>query len=137
MREQDVFERGERGDELVGLEDEADGLAADLGELVLGQVADGGAVEVDVAGGGCVQTGEQAEEGRFAAAGGTHDGDELAFGDGEVEAFEDVDGARAVADRLAESIHDNHGRGASGAVAHEAEVSLCAASTNAQRRQLL
>ena len=43
VREENVFERGEGGDELVGLEDEADGFAADLSEFVLGQVADGGA----------------------------------------------------------------------------------------------
>ena len=79
VREEDVFERGERGDELIGLEDEADGFAADLGEFVFGQVADGGAVEVDVAGGGCVEAREQAEQGGFAAAGGAHDGDELAL----------------------------------------------------------
>ncbi len=97
VREENVFERGEGGDELIGLEDEADGLAADLGKLVLGQVADGGAVEMHVAGGGCVEAGEQAEQGGFAAAGCAHDGDELTFGDGEVEAFEDVHGARAVA----------------------------------------
>ncbi len=77
-------------------------LAADLGELVFGQVADGGAVEVDVAGGGRVEAGEQAEQRGLAAAGGAHDGDELALGDGEVEAFEDVDGAGAVADGFAQ-----------------------------------
>ncbi len=103
MRQQDVFERGERGDELVGLKDEADGAAADLRERVLGQVGDGDAVEVDIAGGGGVKAGEQAEQRGFAGAGGAHDGDEFAARDGEVEAFEDVDGARAVADGLAQA----------------------------------
>jgi hypothetical protein len=108
VREEDVFERGERGDELIGLEDEADGLAADLGELVLGEIADCGPVEMDVAGGGRVKAGEEAQERGLAAAGRAHDGDELAPGDGEVEALEDVYGARAVANRLAQSVDDDH-----------------------------
>ena len=105
---QDVFERGERGDELVGLEDEADGLPRTWASLIFGKVADGGAVEVDVAGGGRVEAGEQAEQRGFAGAGGAHDGDELAAWDGEVEAFEDVDGARAVADGFAQAFDDDH-----------------------------
>ena len=81
--EEHVFKSGERSDELVGLEDKADGSAAKLCQLVLGQVGDRLAGEVDVAGGGCVETGEKAEECGFAAAGGSHDGGKLSGRDGE------------------------------------------------------
>ena len=113
--EEDIFERGEGGDELVGLEDEAEGAAADGGELVFGEVGDGGAVEVDVAGGRGIETGEEAEEGRLAGAGGAHDGEELSGGDGEGDAFEDVEGAGAGAELLVQSRHLDHGeRGGAG-----------------------
>jgi hypothetical protein len=62
---------------------------------------------VDVAGAGGVEPGEQAEERGFAAAGGSHDGDELAARNGEVDATEDVDGAGAVADGFAEVFYDD------------------------------
>ena len=47
VRQQDVFERGKCRDELVGLEDKADRLAAHLGEAVFFEMADVDAVEED------------------------------------------------------------------------------------------
>ena len=99
--QQDVFERRERRDELVGLEDEADLAAADGGELGLGKVVDGHAVKPDFARAGRVEPGQQAEQRAFAAAAGADDGDELARRDGEGDALQNVDAARAVLNPLA------------------------------------
>ncbi len=81
--QKNIFFRVERGDELVGLKDEADFCAAQAGEIVFFQVADFDAVEFDAAGSDGIEAGDQAEQGAFAAAGGAHDGDELGLGHGE------------------------------------------------------
>ena len=103
-----TFRARQCGDELVTLEDEADGAAAKLGELVFRQVADGDAVEVNVAGGGVVEAGEKTEQRGLSGARRTHDGDELACSDGKVEALEDVDVGGAGAEALAEGVDDDH-----------------------------
>ena len=106
--QQHVFKRGERGDELIALEDEADGAAAQLRELVFRHVADDGAVEGDLAFAGVIKPSEQAEQRGFTRAGGAHDGDELAAGDVEVDALEDVNGSGAGAQGLAQAVDDDH-----------------------------
>ena len=73
----EIFDDGELLDEVELLEDEADALRADFGELVVGEVGDVLAAEDVVAGGGLVEAAEDVHEGGFARAGGTHDGGEL------------------------------------------------------------
>jgi len=80
MREQDVFECGERLDQLVRLEDEADLASTHGSQLRLGQVVDGHAVEPDLAGARRVESGQQAQQGAFAAAAGAHNGHKLPGG---------------------------------------------------------
>jgi hypothetical protein len=84
--EEDVLFGGEGGDELVALENEPQLAAAEPGEVILREADDLFAVEEDAAGGGIIEAGEEAEQGAFAAAGGSHDGDELAGGYVEIEA---------------------------------------------------
>jgi len=55
-----------------------------------------------------VETGEESEKGGLAGARSSHNGDELTGGNGEVDAFEDVDCAGAVADGLAEIVDEDH-----------------------------
>ena len=88
--EEDIFLGGERGDELVALEDEADFGAANPCHVVFCEVGDVCAIEKDAAGSWGVETSEQAEQGALAAAGGPHDGDELAMWDGEADSLEDL-----------------------------------------------
>ena len=101
--EEHVFFGGEGGEEMVGLEDEADFAAAELGHGVFAEVRDVFAIEDDLTGGGRVESGEEAEEGAFAAAGGAHDGGKLAAGNFEVDAFEDFDAVGSGVDGLGES----------------------------------
>ena len=107
--EQDVFKRGERGNELVALEDEADEGAAQGGEFVFGKVADGCALKDDVAAGGGVKAGEKTEECAFAAAGGSHDRDEFTGIDIKGDATQDFDGSRTVADGLRQTADTDAG----------------------------
>ncbi len=107
--QQDVFERGERGDELVALEDEAMVRPRSCASLSSARVADSNAVEADIAGGRVIETREQAEQSGFTRTGRAHDGNELALGDGEVDALEDVDGGRAGAQGFAERFDGDHG----------------------------
>src|SRR5205823_2685575 len=86
---------GEGRDEVEGLEDEADVLAADLCELGLGEPGQVGAVEDDFTCGGPVEAAEHLEEGGLAAAGGALDDEAVPVGDGEVDAVEGVDGVLA------------------------------------------
>jgi hypothetical protein len=78
----DVLLGGEGGDEVEGLEDEADVLAADLGELGLRQLGQVGAVEHDFALCGLVQSAEHLEQGGLAAARGALDDETVPVGDG-------------------------------------------------------
>ena len=110
IRQQHVLERGERGDELVGLEDEADGSAAHLRELVFGQIADGSAVEVHLAAGRRVQPGEQAQQRALTRARGAHDGDKLSRRHLEVDPFQDLHRTCPIADRLAKIPNLDHCR---------------------------
>ena len=77
-REEDVLLRGEHGEEVEELEDEADVLAPELRQLGVAELGDGRPVDLDVALGGTVEAGEDVHEGRLAGARGPHDGGELA-----------------------------------------------------------
>ena len=83
-RDLHVLERGERGDELEALEDEADFRPAELRALIFVEAREIGAVEQHGAARRDVESGEQAEQRRLAAARGPDDGDERAVGNGEV-----------------------------------------------------
>jgi hypothetical protein len=133
--QQHILERGKRRDQLVGLEDKADGLAAHLGKPVLRQIADGGPIERHIAGAGRVQAREQAKQRRLATAGSAHDGDKLAAGHAEVQATEDVDGARAIADRLAQSVHHNHRLGVACGLSGQKQSPLCAGRMTASTHE--
>jgi len=61
-RQGDVFDAGERGEEVEELEDEADFVAAEAGEVVIGEVGDGLAVDTDFPGGGTVEAADEVEE---------------------------------------------------------------------------
>jgi hypothetical protein len=84
----DVFNGGEGGHELEGLEDEADLVAADASELGGCEGGGGLAEEEDVTGGGEVHGAGEVEEGGFAAAGASGEGDELAAMDVEGQMIE-------------------------------------------------
>jgi hypothetical protein len=94
--EGDVFFAGEGGEEVKELEDEADFVAADAGEVVIGEPGEADAVDGDMAGGGGVESADEVEEGGLAGAGGSDEGDHFALGDGEGDAGEGDDFALAV-----------------------------------------
>src|SRR5271163_4424532 len=86
LRDGDVAFGGERGQQIKTLEDEADFVAAELGTL---GIAHGGkivAVDENSSFGGFRQAADNVEQGRFAAARGTHDGYGFAGLDFEVHA---------------------------------------------------
>jgi hypothetical protein len=65
------------------LEDEADFLTAELGQLAVAQTRDELAVEVIRAGGGCIEQAQEVHERAFARAGGANNGHEFTWGDGQ------------------------------------------------------
>ena len=74
----DVLPRGKRRNEVVELEDEADVVAAVLGELLVVGLAQFLPVIADVAGGGAVEPAEDIQQRGLAAARGAEQDDELA-----------------------------------------------------------
>jgi len=84
-------QRGGAGEQVEGLEDEADLLVADAGELVIVERGDVVAVEPVAAAGGRVEASDEVHQGGFAGAGGAHDGDVLVVADAQVDAAERVD----------------------------------------------
>ena len=85
-RQEDVLERGQVGEQLERLEDEADAAAAQERQLVLGERLDRRAVDPHLALARPVEPGGEAEQRRLAASRRPEHGDELAARDREVDA---------------------------------------------------
>jgi acyl-CoA thioesterase-1 len=109
-RHEDVFQRGERGEELEALENEPGGGVAQGGEGVFVESVEILSVEEHVAGGGTVEAGAESEQRGLAAARGADDG---AVGPGgEVEVDVGKHGQRVPGGGVsfAESAHGEDGR---------------------------
>ena len=90
LRDHDVFERGKIADQMELLEDQADLVAADLGQVRGALAADVGAVEDDAAFRGRVHAADDVQHRRLAGAGRPHDGQPLAFVHRQVDMREGV-----------------------------------------------
>ena len=103
QRQEDVLLGAERRQQVEGLKDEADVLAAQLVSALSLIVGDVVRADVDGALGRAIEAGEEVHERRLARARGAHDGRELAGGD--------VDGhaAKRVDRRLALAVAAGHG----------------------------
>jgi hypothetical protein len=91
-RQLDVLDRGRARQQVIGLEDEAQTPAADVGEFVLRQLGDVAAFEPVRARRRAVEEADDVHEGRLSRARGTHHGDEFAGLDREVDARQRDDG---------------------------------------------
>ena len=80
------------GDQVEGLEDEADALAAQAGEATLAHRGDYVSVEHDLPGGHRVQARQAVHERGLARSGGAHDGGESDSDDIDVDGVEHLDG---------------------------------------------
>ena len=99
QRHGDILVRRHGGQEVEGLEDDAEAAAARAGEAVLVEGGEVGARDADRTGGGALETRQDGHERRLARAGGAEEGDAVAPGDLEVDAAEDVDSPCAIAKR--------------------------------------
>src|SRR5205085_9590139 len=79
--EGDVLQGGEGGDEVVGLEDEADLVPPQPGQLLVGKLAQLGPADEDLPPADPVEAGHAVHAGGLARAGRAHDGAELAGGE--------------------------------------------------------
>jgi acyl-CoA thioesterase-1 len=86
---------GERGNQVVGLEDETDLAAPQERHFVLAQMRNLLAIQNYLSRSRRIEAGQQTEQGAFTAAGGSHDRGELAPGNLEIDAFENFDPVRA------------------------------------------
>ena len=89
--DEDVFQHGALGQEMVRLKDEADLLVADARELEVVEAPEVFAVEEELAGGGAVEGADDVEERAFAAAGRADDGNAFAAREVERDALEHID----------------------------------------------
>src|SRR5207302_8011322 len=90
QRQLDVALRAEHRQEVVELEDEADVRGAPPRELAPGETVNMLTIDFDAAGRGPVQPGHQVEQRALARTGRSHQGQEVAAVDMEVEAAQDV-----------------------------------------------
>ena len=86
-----IFIGGEGGDQVIALEDEADLLVADVGQLAVRAVGDVLTVQGVVPIGGDVQTAQNVHQGGLARAGGADDSHELPPADGQGYAVQGAD----------------------------------------------
>ncbi len=75
--QRDVLERGERGDEVVGLEDETDVRATNAGELLVAEGREVGVADGDGARGQGIEAGQAVHQGALARTRWSHDGGEF------------------------------------------------------------
>ena len=104
-----VGQGAEAGQQVVGLEDEADFPVANVGQLVVAQRSHVLAVQGVGAGGGNVQAAQDVHERGLAGAGDAHDCDHFAAGDAEVHAVEGGDLHAAQVVNLGYPFEDDHG----------------------------
>src|SRR3954454_6375890 len=97
QRQHDVLARVEDRQEVERLEDEADALAAQLGEPAVVERGDLDAVQDDRPGGRAVEAGEDVHQRRLARAGRAHDRREAALREVDRHAVERADGGLALA----------------------------------------
>src|SRR4029078_4760041 len=104
QRKQRVLQRGQRGDQLEELEDDAHVTPAPLCERVLAAPTQLLASEDDLPTRGAIDAGEQVEQGRLAAAGWPVDGEEALRRNTEAHAVEDNGPLRACGDDACEAL---------------------------------
>jgi len=98
QRKLDIFLEGHAGEEIERLEDHTDGVAAVAGEFHRVDGSEVAAADVDGAGGGAIEAGQEIEEGGLAGAGAAEKSDKFAGADFERDV---VDGGD---DGVAESV---------------------------------
>jgi hypothetical protein len=96
----DVLERGQAGEQVVVLEDEADGATAQRRRLVAREAAERRALHEDLALGGRLQAPGDRQQAALARAARAHHRHELAGADHEVDVAEGVDLRAALAEHL-------------------------------------
>lgn len=106
-----VFQRRKGRHQQEGLEDKTDLLPAQFSAAVFIQIFQLLPAQTDAAGGGCVQSGEQAEQGGFARARSTYDGHAFTAFDGKLHVVENGQGAIATGHGFADIRGRNQGFG--------------------------
>jgi hypothetical protein len=106
-RHGDILQRGHGRNEMEGLKDDADILAAEARQRILVELAQVFAGNHDRAGVGLFEPGHHHQQGRFARSGRAKECDSLAAAYIEVDIAEDVDAGRAAAERQIDSAQRN------------------------------
>lgn len=88
QRHCDVFQRGHVGQQVEGLEDDADPASAKGGQPVFGKIMKRGVVDVQRAAVQSLQAGEHHQQRRFAGTGRSDDADGLSLPDGQIDVFQ-------------------------------------------------
>src|SRR5438105_8078450 len=96
---------------VVELEHEADVVRAPAGELAAAELIDAAAADADLARGRLIESADEIEERRLARARRTHERDEVALGDVEIEPVQDFDLLPAALVDLGDLGHLDHGFG--------------------------
>ena len=109
--ERDVVERADPLDEVEELEDDADVPGAHPGEGVVAERGEVGAGDDDTTGVGALEPGDDAEERRLAATGGSGERDELAGIDDDVDAAQGAHRRRRGVEGAAHVVGFEHGHG--------------------------
>jgi len=99
----DVFQRGEGRQQLEGLKDESDSTGAQPGASVLVKCVEALAEQKHRTGASLIESGQEAEQSRFAGTGSAGDGQSLAGFDREGNLVEDDEGLPAALDPLGEA----------------------------------
>ena len=106
--QQDVLQCRQRRYQLIRLKHKPDRLASHLRQLVLGQIADRRAVQMDVPGTRSIQPRQQTQQRRLAAPARPHHRGKLPLRHGKIQPLQNVHGSAAITNGLTKSFNRNH-----------------------------
>jgi hypothetical protein len=110
LRQDHVLERGKFRQQMMGLVDEADIGAADLGAVRVRHARGRHLVDIDLAPIGMLKQAGNMQQGGFAGARGRHQRDRLAGPDRELGAFEDFERGEALPVATVDRMQEDDGR---------------------------
>lgn len=99
QRDRDILDGRHIGDQMEGLEDDADIAATEIGDLILAEPVKRRVLDMDFTAIQSLEAGKNHQERRFSGTGRSDNTDRFAFADRQIDPFQHMDGSGGAAER--------------------------------------